>query len=431
ININEKQLCSDTPEDTRPCAPNGHNIFNTNVVFDRHGTVVSRYRKVHLYGEPRNSTFVPESVSFDTDFNVTFGHFICFDILFYAPAHEMRLTQGIRDFVFPTMWFSQLPFLTAVQVQLGWSYANDVNLLAAGSSHTEYGSTGTGIFNGRKGTITSVMNLDEGERRIYVAQVPKYPSSAVTSQRRVATQRQKQRLGQSLEQRALARSSAGFKMKRDDALELYESVWLQQERNVTKDVCHGSLCCHFELEWSPVQAGESPSGYRVGAFDGWRNEQDVDNNYVRNCGIFVCSGPNIEDCGLLLNATASNRNFSRLLIEASYPKSQEFLLTPNSVRDNLLPLEPSQFEWSVQEEEQSHLLSVRFALAEAESLSNLLTFAIYGNYYDDICTYGIDTPDKDIQCGYKPKGDGAADLRFFGNWFHMLTVVLLIVSLSS
>lgn len=240
---------------------------------------------------------------------------------------------------------------------MGWSYANDVNLLAAGASHTEYGSTGTGIFNGRQGTITSVMKLDEGERRIYVAQVPKFQSSEVKGRRRVLSQihmaGQKQRLSQSQEQSSLARSRSGFVMKRD-TLELYESVLLPQESNVTKDVCHEKLCCHFELEWSPVDTGagnESTFGYRLAAYDGWRNEQDVDNNYVRNCGIFACSGPNIKDCGLLLNANDLNHNFSRLLIEAKYPKSQEFLLTPNSVRDNLLPLEPSQFEWSVQEEE--------------------------------------------------------------------------------
>lgn len=111
INFSERQLCSDTPEDTRPCAASGYNVFNTNLVFDRGGVVISRYRKVNLFGEPRNTTYQPEIVTFETDFNVTFGHFICFDILFFTPVQEL-VEQGVRDFVFPTMWFSQLPFLT-------------------------------------------------------------------------------------------------------------------------------------------------------------------------------------------------------------------------------------------------------------------------------------------------------------------------------
>lgn len=112
INLTEKELCSSVPEDTRPCASSGLNIYNTNVVFDRSGAVISRYRKVHLYGENKNSTLVPEFGWFDTDFGVRFGHFICFDILFYAPAQEMVDKYGIKDFIFTTMWFSQLPFLT-------------------------------------------------------------------------------------------------------------------------------------------------------------------------------------------------------------------------------------------------------------------------------------------------------------------------------
>lgn len=110
INLTEKEWCSTVPEDTRECASTGLNIFNTNVVFDREGRVISRYRKVHLYGENKNTTLVPELGWFDTDFGVRFGHFICFDILFYTPAQV--LVKSITDFIFNSMWFSQLPFLT-------------------------------------------------------------------------------------------------------------------------------------------------------------------------------------------------------------------------------------------------------------------------------------------------------------------------------
>lgn len=70
------------------------------------------------------------------------------------------------------MWYSELPFLTAVQVQQNWAFSNNVNLLAAGANNPSIGSTGTGIFAGRKGSLISVM---EGNNKIdlYTATVPK------------------------------------------------------------------------------------------------------------------------------------------------------------------------------------------------------------------------------------------------------------------
>lgn len=116
INLTEKEDCTKKSQadkkDPRPCASNGLSIFNTNVVFDRTGAVISTYRKVHLFGEDgTNTTYVPDYSTFTTDFNVTFGHFICFDILFQTPAQDLA-DRGITDFIYPTMWFSELPFLT-------------------------------------------------------------------------------------------------------------------------------------------------------------------------------------------------------------------------------------------------------------------------------------------------------------------------------
>ncbi|XP_032288963.1 vanin-like protein 2 isoform X2 [Drosophila virilis] len=433
INICERQLCSATPEDTRPCAPTGYNVFNTNVVFNRKGTIISRYRKIHLYGEPRNSTFVPEPMSFKTDFGVTFGHFICFDILFYDPAHEMLLEQGVRDFIYPTMWFSQLPFLTAAQVQLGWAYSNDVNLLAAGASHPEFGSTGTGIYNGRAGTITGVMKWGEGERRIYVAKVPKYQMA-----KNIKAQRPQRSLKARLERKMRQGRNSGILMKRD-YLEQYESVWLEQlyqqtDGNLKQKVCHGMLCCNFELQWRQLPEGTADNnfyGFRLGVYDGWRNEQQVDANYVRNCAIFACSGPDIEDCGQVLDTMQSRVNFKRIIIEAMYPRSREFLLMPNSVLDNFLPLEPPQFKWSMVERAVSNQISVRFGLTDSVQLSNLLTFAIYGNYYDDNCTFGKGTPEEDRECGYLATGGGAAALRSIGFKWYVLLALGLVCNLSS
>lgn len=74
---------------------------------------MNRYRKTNLFMESQfNVTAVPEVVSFDTDFGVKFGTFICFDILFREPSIQLTRVLQVTDIVFTTAWFSEAPFLT-------------------------------------------------------------------------------------------------------------------------------------------------------------------------------------------------------------------------------------------------------------------------------------------------------------------------------
>lgn len=117
INVLEKFPCNLTEH----CDADGLKKFNTNIVFDREGRVISRYRKSHLYRYEWYSESVlatPELATFVTDFGVTFGHFICFDMLFYEPAQVLIEHLNITDIVYPTYWFSELPFLTGKQTIL-------------------------------------------------------------------------------------------------------------------------------------------------------------------------------------------------------------------------------------------------------------------------------------------------------------------------
>lgn len=116
INLNEREECTEesqlTRNDTRTCSSLGFTRFNTNVIFDRNGSIVGRYRKFNLFREGGvNTTLIAELSTFKTDFGVTFGNIICFDVLFFEPA--MQLVQmGVKNFIFPGMWTSEFPFLT-------------------------------------------------------------------------------------------------------------------------------------------------------------------------------------------------------------------------------------------------------------------------------------------------------------------------------
>ena len=65
-----------------------------------------------MFGEKDlDTTPNPELVYFKTDFGVTFGTFIGYDILFKQPS-ESLMEHGVTDIVYPTLWHSELPFLT-------------------------------------------------------------------------------------------------------------------------------------------------------------------------------------------------------------------------------------------------------------------------------------------------------------------------------
>lgn len=71
----------------------------------------SRYRKINLYDEKLYQTGDENQKStFKTDFGVTFGMFICFDIAFRQPAINVLTDPEVTDVVYSTAWLSILPF---------------------------------------------------------------------------------------------------------------------------------------------------------------------------------------------------------------------------------------------------------------------------------------------------------------------------------
>lgn len=55
INLSEREDCTEESQqarnDTRPCSSLGFSRYNSNVIFDRNGTVAGRYRKFNLFRE--------------------------------------------------------------------------------------------------------------------------------------------------------------------------------------------------------------------------------------------------------------------------------------------------------------------------------------------------------------------------------------------
>ncbi|XP_017016232.2 vanin-like protein 3 [Drosophila takahashii] len=348
-------------------------IHNTNVVFDRQGAVISRYRKWNLYLEPStNRTEEPELATFQTDFGVTFGHFVCFDMLFYTPAQDLVERLGIRHVIVTKMFNSELPFLTASQLQQGWAWSNRVNLLAAGGSLPQAGISGSGIYAGEQGALARLMMKDEteGQRKLLLARVPLDPEEEPMD-------------NELLE----ADETTPIRLKLLQQPELKKfATWelpMVEGSSVDKRLCQEDLCCEFRIKWSPVDGGHN---YRLGVWVGQRRYEEEQYSAIRLCGLFACSNSSVESCGLISEEQREQRVvFTELQILGEFVRRPRRLIMPSTLSSShLYALQPSQLTWSM--EELDNLTRIKMELRQPHS--QLMTFAIYGNYFDEYANGG-------------------------------------------
>lgn len=184
------------------------------------------------------------------------------------------------------------------------------------------------------------MNQGYGERKLYVAQVPKYSAEL---------QRSKRQISNELELKNKNLPSPDIFLKRD-YLEQYDSELLDLNANATYiELCYkqSEFCCNFELEYDTSGLSDNSSHYiyRLAAYDGWRNENAAEKNQLKNCALFACSSENITDCGTVQSIDA-DVIFNKLIVTASFPIVEQYLLMPNSLKaEDLLPLTSDQFYW--------------------------------------------------------------------------------------
>ncbi|KAH8265170.1 hypothetical protein KR044_011592, partial [Drosophila immigrans] len=387
LNIIEKELCGVGYGSStwNPCPADGVRYFNTNVVLDREGRVVSRYRKTHLWRHEYNSHAVlqqPELATFDTDFGVTFGHFICFDMLFYEPAMRLLLERNITDIIYPTYWFSELPFLGALQLQEGWAFANDINLLAADGSLPSGKTSGSGIYAGRAGRLTAGI-FETPTQQLFKAHVPKRGARFVPPT--------PQQLPPFSAQLTTPRLS-GLDTFRDYNVDIFRTQLLAADFvNVTQRLCHEDFCCDFALERHLIgsSANYAAYRYRLGAYRG--NETTfirVDRSEQAVCALFACTSDSLLSCGRIFPALQSVANlyyFQRVRISGVFPAAKRRLIMPSTLDGRMLPLPVAQYNWT--ESPPAKQLSETLISVELTAPKNdLLTFGIWANYFSELPT---------------------------------------------
>ncbi|XP_065082258.1 vanin-like protein 1 isoform X2 [Ochlerotatus camptorhynchus] len=372
VNLVEKALCPEEWE-RRPCAPNGLYHFNANVVFDRNGRVIARYRKFNLFGEAGiNVTSWADLTHFETDFGVKFGTFICFDLMFEQPALQL-VRSGVTDFIFSTMWFSELPFLTAAQIQQAWAYTNNVNFLAAGASFPEVGSTGTGVFAGKRGRIVAVMNHN-ADSKLYVAQVPKISRPQATISRQPVI-------------RYTPAEMSNLKLKRDHIDGYRTSNLPLNVSSHQESLCQGSLCCNFTIDYTvtlPADVNQQYYRYMLAVSEGKRTFDGFADGMITTCAIFACAGEDQKSCSTRFedpSKVVEAVRFNTIEIVGAFPGSSDVFLLPNSVDTSILPLEVDEIEYSERLFTQDGELYKQIQYNLVKPRSDLFTFAIWGRKF--------------------------------------------------
>lgn len=247
-NVGERETCNQTL-DSR-CPDDGRYQFNTNVVYASNGTLVSRYRKKHLFGEPYfNEPAVAEHKVFETPFG-RFASITCFDIYYEDTLNDLIHYKNVRNIIFPNMWFSLPPLFISVPYHASVAWMANINLISANlildlPSKVSPLTGGSGFYSGTSGFSYS-SNPDL--LTINMTSInPDAPSNYAVVPKRVTPAQGNQKI-------------INYLVGNMDI----NSIQLEGKAgNIS--VCHGNFCCGLEYEFTPQP---HPSvAYWLGATD--------------------------------------------------------------------------------------------------------------------------------------------------------------------
>ncbi|XP_052131890.1 vanin-like protein 1 isoform X2 [Frankliniella occidentalis] len=419
VNLVDEQPCA---AGDAKCPARGSYHYNTNVVFDRSGKIVAKYHKYNLFGEKYDD--VPpavELVTFDTDFGVRFGMFICFDIFFDTPAAQLVRERNVTDIIFSAAWFSEVPFLTAVQMHSGWAHALDVTVLASGMNSPAVGSTGSGIYRGRHGIYGYTMNWRQ-EHTLVFARVPKraYWQDGVRPQPFPDRLDPVRNYGAGADPYA---DVSALHMKKDN-LTLYRTELLprparDQVVEAAGHVCHGAFCCHYDVQMRGVALFQTASAavslhggysrpraaatvdeedeeakddfdgfyYRVVAFSGVKGHKGgVISTGTQVCGLVSCLSEDARSCfGQIVAGLDSPSikwtEFQSVYLEAEFPREDGVQFASTLVGPRYDPLPASAFSLERRRGAEDGTQNLSLELTQRQPLLDLRAFAIYGRNF--------------------------------------------------
>lgn len=290
-NIIDKKPCS---ESEHGCPRDKTKFFNTNVAFDRNGTLVSRYHKNHLFIEPFMSPAdSPEFAVFDTDF-ARVGMFICFDV-FFAESSQLVEKHNVTLAVMSSWWFDGLPGWYSVAVQQAWSLHTRIPLLAAGIQRPDRGSLGSGIYAGVRGPLNYTYSPDGKSKLLFADPTtstpdkPRYSGDVLEPTKRI--------------------------VKTEDISD-YASQELSAPSGDSR-VCHGDFCCSLSYETSGLN-----DKFVLLAKHGRQRLANYMDFGLQTCVLAVCNSTDDQVCKSF--PYKSSTKFSKLQLTGGFTTSAIF-----------------------------------------------------------------------------------------------------------
>ena len=310
--------CSATDEN---CPANGQYQFNTNVVFEKNGDFIAKYHKQHLFASENNLFDKGCSdlcTTFTASFGVEFGTLTCFDILYDNPTNCL-LSNGIRNFAFPTAWGNSFPFYMSVSFQQGWSLKHKVNILAANQHDPTNRGAGSGIYS----SGAAVQYVLDGSLwatstgHYYVSKLQKVPSiNAFQTQ-----------TGHFSDIGNIAASSSKY-------AEFKKLIESSGSVSQSYSSAIGDLTC--VLEYSKAARNQNEI-YALGAYIGTRPK---DNNFGYSfCIVVKCSAD--DKCGYLEDNYMVETEFTTLNLSGNFPAGTVYA---TALGDKLQLLNPENIE---------------------------------------------------------------------------------------
>lgn len=240
-NLIDIQPCSNSTNDkNHTCPHDGFYAFNTAVLFDKSGTLLAKYHKIHLFGELSKNPAIEEKLVYVKTEIGNLGLQVCFDLLYKTPGHLMAKQKLIDTLLFPTSWVEESPFLTAVQAQLSWSLNHKVNLLAANIHHPQASKKGSGIYVGSTQKF-EVVNYLDASTRLLIANLPIKPELNVSCSLNVSTFKIPMKSPEYTEKDPMYY----FKIN----MNLNDTKLKKLEVNKSEaETCFGGVCCHLKYQ---------------------------------------------------------------------------------------------------------------------------------------------------------------------------------------
>ncbi|KAF5280271.1 hypothetical protein FQR65_LT03079 [Abscondita terminalis] len=355
---------------------------NTNVVFDRNGVIIARYRKINLLNEPYFVPGTEQDVStFTTDFGVTFGMFISGDILHKTPGKDILTNLAVTDIVYSSSWKSELPFWQANSVQHGYAKSNKVNLLASGRNDPSIGNGGSGIYLANGNIAETYVSGERKSKLIiqYVSKIEMRTKKYTSCQGSTTSTKQTFHLGigQHLPDVTL------FHTKQVDLTNYTFKSLNLHNKTISERICSGesTFCCDFYITVNKHSSVFQNYIYKIIAFYGVTRISSTETVGERICGLVACLDESNHSCGGRNMLSPTGVSFETISIKGIFNLRHSHY-QPSTLKFDLTPA--TDYMYCTEEISRNE---IEMNMITTKRHDSLLTFGILGRVFLNDNTY--------------------------------------------